>query len=240
MAPVLHHLGGEGPVVVLIHGFGADRLGWVATAPALFDSHSVWATELPAHGASEPGAVTPREMAQALLAALPPSAWPMALIGHSLGGAIAALLAGLAPDRIGKTILLAPAGFGRGLSASTFLTRFPQLESEDEALALLRTLVVRERLILPQMAQHVLAHLAMPGRREALARIGQAVMAFDTPALPKDALVVWGEQDAINPPETDWLSSLGDRALVLPDTGHLPHVEAASRVNRRIAEYFAA
>ncbi|MED5351517.1 MAG: hypothetical protein VYA41_01225 [Pseudomonadota bacterium] len=34
----LHRLGGEGPDVLLIHGFGADRLSWPALAPSSFPS----------------------------------------------------------------------------------------------------------------------------------------------------------------------------------------------------------
>ena len=35
-AAALHRLGGEGPDVLLIHGFGADRFSWLALAPQLF------------------------------------------------------------------------------------------------------------------------------------------------------------------------------------------------------------
>ncbi len=237
MAPVMHHIGGDGPAVVLIHGFGADRLGWVANSPALLDTYAVWAAELPAHGTAEPGPTTPIDIATALAEMLPETGAPIALIGHSLGGAIAAHLTALQPDRMGKTVLIAPAGLGSGAVAADFLTDFPNLQSEDEALNHLRQLVVRERLIMPQMAQYVLKHLEKPGRREALAQIAEAALSFERPALPEDALVLWGEDDTINPPDTRWLESLGDQAMLLPQTGHLPHVEAATKVNRRIMDY---
>ncbi|MBO6676204.1 MAG: alpha/beta fold hydrolase [Rhizobiales bacterium] len=240
MAPVMHRIGGEGDAVVLIHGFGADRLGWVANSPALLDTYTVWAAELPAHGTAEPGATTPIDIASALTELLPQNDKPIALIGHSLGGAIAAHLAALRPDQIGKTVLIAPAGFGSGAVAGDFLTGLPGLQSEDEALQHLRQLVVRERLIMPQMAQYVLKHLEKPGRREALAEIAQAALNFELPALPNEALVIWGEEDAINPPDMEWLKSLGERAMLLPQTGHLPHVEAATKVNRRITDYLAS
>lgn len=240
MAPVMHHIGGEGPAVVLIHGFGADRLGWVATSPALLDTYSVWAAELPAHGTAEPGPTTPIDIAQALTDMLPDSDDTIALIGHSLGGAVAAHVAALKPTRIGKVALIAPAGFGDGEVAANFLRGFPKLQSEEDALALLRQLVVRERLIMPQMAQYVLKHLEKPGRREALAQIAEAALSFMPPALPDDALVVWGEEDAINPPDNAWLTGLSNQAMVLPDTGHLPHVEAATKVNRQLVAYLQA
>ena len=46
----LHRLGCEGPDVLLIHGFGADRLSWLALAPQLFPFATVWACEFGGHG----------------------------------------------------------------------------------------------------------------------------------------------------------------------------------------------
>lgn len=240
MPAKLHKTGGNGPPVMLIHGFGADRLGWAMTTPALMDNHTVWLAELPAHGDAEPGSTTLEEMVADLAQRLPDADQPLSLVGHSLGGTIAAHLAGEHPNRIGKAALIAPAGYGLGVPNADFLTGFAELQTEAEALAHLRLLVARERLIVPQMAQYVLNHLNKPGRRKALADIAQAALRLTPRALPDNALVIWGADDAINRPDLDWLASLGDGAMVLPDTGHLPHVEAVSRVNRRLVEFLAA
>lgn len=240
MPAKLHKAGGDGPPVMMIHGFGADRLGWAMTAPALMDNHTVWLAELPAHGDAEPGGTTPQEMVADLARLLPEADEPMSLVGHSLGGTLAAHLAAEHPGRIGKAALIAPAGYGSGAPNADFLTGFARLRAEADALAHLRLLVARERLIVPQMAQYVLHHLNKPGRRDALAEIAQFVLRLDPPALPDNALLIWGAGDAVNRPDPGWLASLGDRAMVLPDTGHLPHVEAVSRVNRRLVEFLKA
>ena len=240
MPAKLHQAGGEGPPLMLIHGFGADRLGWAMTTPALMDNHTVWLAELPAHGDAEPGGTTPEEMVADLAQCLPEADQPLSLIGHSLGGTIAAHLAAEHPDRIGKVALIAPAGYGSGAPNADFLTGFAGLQTEAEALAHLRLLVARDRLIVPQMAQYVLNHLNKSGRRDALADIAQAALRLNPPALPEKALVIWGADDAINRPDLDWLASLGDHAMVLQDTGHLPHVESVSRVNRCLVEFLKA
>lgn len=247
MAPVVHRVGGEGPPLLLIHGFGADRLGWAATSPALMAHFSVWAAELPGHGTAQPGPSAADEIADALfdlLASLTQADEPICLIGHSLGGAVAAHMvaksrAKMDREIFGKSVLLSPAGFGAGAPDSVFLRAFPKLKEETEALDLLKRLVVRERLIVPAMAAHVLGHLAKPGRREALSAMAEAaIVASPAPlTLPDDALVVWGEDDQINPPRADGLAGLGERALVLPQIGHLPHVEAATRVNRAMVAH---
>ncbi|MEM1288143.1 MAG: alpha/beta fold hydrolase [Pseudomonadota bacterium] len=239
MPAALHRVGGSGSPVVLIHGFGSDRLGWVANSPALMEAHTVWAVELPAHGTALPGETTPAEMALAVADVLPQTDEKIALIGHSLGGAVAAHLAADHPDRIGKVALIAPAGYGGGMPDRAFLEAFSTLEDEESALALLQRLVVRKRLILPQMAQYVLAHLNKPGIREALAAVATEVASFEPAPLPAASLVVWGADDEINPLDQGRLSGLEPEALVLPDTGHLPHVEAATKVNRTTLAYLA-
>ena len=49
-AAVLHKLGGSGPDILLIHGFGSDRLSWLATAPKMFQLGTIWAVEYAGHG----------------------------------------------------------------------------------------------------------------------------------------------------------------------------------------------
>lgn len=239
MAVDLRRAGGEpgAPPVLLIHGFGADRLGWAGTLPALAVRYAVWTAELPGHGRATPseGDVAAAAMAAELQEALSEE-W-MHIVAHSLGGAVAAHLAARAPARVGRCVLLAPAGFGAGLPDGDFLDGFARLQDPETALALLRRLVVRERLVTPQMADYVLAHLERPGIRAALARIAAAIPRAAPAPLPPEALVIWGAEDTIAPPDTGWLAGLGDRALMLPGTGHLPHLEAATKVNCAILEY---
>ena len=45
-------LGGEGPDLVLIHGFGSDRLSWAGNSPALMTVARVHSLDLPGHGDS--------------------------------------------------------------------------------------------------------------------------------------------------------------------------------------------
>ena len=44
-------VGGEGPDLLLIHGFASDRLSWAATAHAFLATRRVWAVDLPGHPA---------------------------------------------------------------------------------------------------------------------------------------------------------------------------------------------
>jgi pimeloyl-ACP methyl ester carboxylesterase len=242
LSALLHHLGGDlgsaAPDLVFIHGFGADRLAWGATAPAFFATHRVHAVELPAHGHAPAGATQLADIIGQVEDVLAGFHRPIALVGHSMGGALAAVHADAHPESVSHLVLIAPGGLGTSLD-ETFLRGFAELGSTEDALALLRRLVVRERLITPQMAAHVLEGLNVAGRRAALAAMAQAVLAAPPPPLPAMAHIIWGAQDGINPLDPVRAQDWGERLTLLPDTGHMPHVEAASKVNALLAEILA-
>lgn len=233
MSAAVALLGGEGPPVALIHGFGADRLSWAATVPSLAGVRALHAVELPGHGqaGAVPDPASPEALANEVAEAVAPLG-PLPVIGHSLGGAVALHLAALRPDLVTRLVLIAPAGWGRALDA-TFLRELPRAADADGLQRLLERLVVQPRHIPPGLAAHLLTDLE--SRREGLARIAEAVLAAPPPPAPGPELpvtVIWGAADAVNP---------HDPARAHPDlhlvggAGHLPHVEKAAPVNRLIA-----
>ena len=69
----LHHSGGDGAPLLLVHGFGADRRTFTANQPALSAVADVWSLDLPGHGASpwaEGGTPSAAAFADAILRAL--------------------------------------------------------------------------------------------------------------------------------------------------------------------------
>ena len=108
----LHRLGGSGPDLLFVHGFGADRLSWAANAPQLTDAATVWTVDLPGHG-SAPDAVgdgSAQALADAVARALPDLSGPALIVGHSLGGTVALHLAAAVPQVVRHLVLIAPAG----------------------------------------------------------------------------------------------------------------------------------
>jgi pimeloyl-ACP methyl ester carboxylesterase len=82
---------GEGPPVVLVHGWTCDSHDWNYQIPALVSRHRVIALDLRGHGHSSapPGGYTPRQFAAdiaRLLRGL--DTGPVVAVGHSLGGAV--------------------------------------------------------------------------------------------------------------------------------------------------------
>ena len=100
---------GDGPTVVLTHGWGASADTWEHQVAALSATHRVVRWDLLGHGRSaapdDPAAYT-REAALDHLATLV-GAGPATLVGHSLGGQLSLAFAARHPDRVAGLGLLA-------------------------------------------------------------------------------------------------------------------------------------
>ncbi|KAB2872783.1 MAG: acetoin dehydrogenase dihydrolipoyllysine-residue acetyltransferase subunit, partial [Bauldia sp.] len=116
----------EGEAIVLLHGFGADMTTWMFNQAALAEDRPVYALDLPGHGGSE------KDLDDGSVAALAAvvrdymdavGLGSAHLVGHSLGGAIAAAVALDAPDRVTALTLIAPAGLGPEI-AGAFIEGF--------------------------------------------------------------------------------------------------------------------
>ncbi|MBM4187085.1 MAG: alpha/beta fold hydrolase [Gemmatimonadetes bacterium] len=102
----------------LIHGFGESLFTWRAVFDQLAGRHRVVAVDLPGFGGSEKpdSGYTLDSMTDHLAAFV--DRWldrPLVLVGHSMGGQLAASLAAKRPDRVAAVILIAPAGWAVGL-----------------------------------------------------------------------------------------------------------------------------
>ncbi|HEV2123266.1 MAG TPA: alpha/beta fold hydrolase [Chloroflexota bacterium] len=107
--------GGAGQPVVLLHGPGEFAATWMRVIPDLVKTHRVVAPDLPGHGASE--VVDGPLSADRVLAWLGElieytCASPPALVGHLLGGAIAARFASDQGDRASRLVLVDTYGLG--------------------------------------------------------------------------------------------------------------------------------
>lgn len=244
-------LGGAGPDTVLIHGFGSDRLSWAGNSPALMTVSRVHALDLPGHGESCPdvGDGSVDALADRVAGALDQTGIGRAhLVGHSLGGAVALVLAEQHPERVASLTLIAPAGLGQQLDRN-LLERLPALDDAEDILALLRTLVARPALINKMTAQRVLGQLAREGARDALIAIASGLLASEdrirsaaesvsARAVPR--LVLWGAEDAIYPLDQARTEAFGGDLHQIPAAGHLPHIEAFKTANDLMTTFLSS
>lgn len=112
--------GGEGPPIVLLHGQGGFAAQWVQVIPQLVGSHRVVAPDLPGLGESEVRSGTldaPRLVAWLGDLIAKTCSEPPALVGISLGGALAARFAASHGDRVHRIVLVNSGGLGRARPA---------------------------------------------------------------------------------------------------------------------------
>lgn len=230
---LLHKIGGKGPDILLIHGFGADRLSWLALAPRLFQFGTIWAIEYGAHGAAgnNVGDGSLADLTAAIEAKVKKELKSPIIVGHSLGGTLALSLISRGFVVSSGLVLLAPAGFRETFDIS-FIRKLPEVVDGAAAHELLKQLVVRKNLITKRMAAAFAETLENASRRAALQTICAALKTTTPPPLPPNIpyIILWGDSDEVlSPPSKPPIE-----IQLLSNVGHLPHVEAVEDVVRAI------
>jgi pimeloyl-ACP methyl ester carboxylesterase len=202
---------GDGPeTIVLAHGFAGCAEMWRPVMQLLPGSIRVIAYDLPGHGGSLgfPGAGPAKVATQAILDDLTRRGIAKAhFVGHSMGGAFAALLAIGSPDRVSSLTLLAPGGFGEEINGR-LLARYAVARAPDEISRCLEGMFGWSSPI-PVETIEILARMrARPGQVEFLAPLaGKIARDGKQGAIPREQLaaltmpvsVLWGTLDGVLP-----------------------------------------
>jgi pyruvate dehydrogenase E2 component (dihydrolipoamide acetyltransferase) len=236
--------------VLLVHGFGADLNTWMFTQPALAAGRRVVALDLPGHGGSakEVGGGDAEGLTDAVEGAFGALGIEQVhLVGHSMGGAIAALAALRQPERVASLTLIASAGLGPDINTS-FIDGFVRASRRREASEILSLLVYDPALISRAMVEDVLRYKRLDGVTAALAKIAEAWFGggrqsldltgrLMTLSLPVQ--LIWGREDRVIPAAHAEASAARLPVHILDAAGHLPHMEKAGEVNRLIGQFIA-
>ncbi|HVR65889.1 MAG TPA: acetoin dehydrogenase dihydrolipoyllysine-residue acetyltransferase subunit [Verrucomicrobiae bacterium] len=239
--------GGEGAPVLFIHGFGGDLNNWLFNQEVLAESHTTYAIDLPGHGGSgkDVGAGDLGAMTAAV------AGWMAAmkidrahLVGHSLGGAIALQLAATQPDKVASATLICPAGLGPDVSME-YINGFIETSRGKKLEPILQMLVANPALVTRDMIEDVLKFKRIDGVDAALKKMRDAIVPGGKQgAILRDAFgkvkapiqIISGSQDRIVPAKHAEGLPGNVKVHSFANAGHMPHMEAASDVNRLIAE----
>lgn len=111
--PTRYYVGGSGPPLVLVHGFGGAAVNFIELAPLLARRHRVLVPDLPGHGGSEPlpGLESLSDLSDHVArVAEHEGMLPAAVLGYSMGGVVALRLAVNRPASVMALALVAAAG----------------------------------------------------------------------------------------------------------------------------------
>lgn len=233
-------VGGSGPDVALVHGFGGAASNWALVAPALAERSRVVVPDLPGHGGSSglPGPPERLDPFADRVAALLER--PSVLVGHSLGGVVALRLAVRRPELVRGVVLAGCAGIGSSTRRSRQFLTFVALVKPGKRVARLRRTIARSSLLRsltfgplsvadprrlePLAAEAFLAgsalHTDIRSAGDALARSDPRV---DIARVRCPALVLHGARDAQVPLSDgfEYARRLRAPLRVVADCGHL-------------------
>jgi pimeloyl-ACP methyl ester carboxylesterase len=240
---------GSGPPLLYLHG-AIGQKGWAPFLDALAQKFTVYAPYLPGYaksnGLEKLADVTDLTLYQfELLDALGVS--KAHVVGHFLGGMIAAEMAALSPSYVDRLVLAAPAG--------TWLDSDPVVDllvmTAEELQNSLWSSASSSMSLSPadfEANSRLKAELAAD-RMQDLTAAGKFLWPIPDKGLKRRAyrikaptLILWGENDRIIPPVyAEDFSKLipGSKVSVLPSTGHLLMIERAEVFASAVADFLS-
>ncbi len=244
---------GQGPVVLCLHGIGANSMGWRYVLAGLTPAARVIAWNAPGYLMSDPFVVeAPRaedyaRAAVALLDALGVNT-PVHVVGSSFGSLVGAAFAACHPQRVARLVLL---GTSRGQRWKGEEERARMLAMRASSIAQGGVALARSRwqaLVAPDtgalvagLVQGMVAATDARGLMPAVRATDIAdVVADFAPRIVAPTLVVTGTEDRVNPPEVGAAVAAaiaGSRLEHPPGIGHLPELEAPALTLRLLREF---
>ena len=248
---------GEGPPVVLIHGFNASLDTWTPVVDELAENHRVLALDLRGFGWSgrpEGQDYSPRGQAQLVFEFMDERGVDRAdIVAHSWGASVALKMALMQPDRIDRLALYSawvfdeqlPSFFywsrARGVGEALFALFYRERPEDKMSQAFYDPYAMDQELV-----EHTTEMLHRPGTLAAAleATRGQRYDEVEEryTEIEHPTLLLWGREDRVT------RLGAGERlAATLPNAdlhvfgrcGHFPMIEAQGASTNRLVEFLA-
>lgn len=258
--------GGEGPVLLFVHGMAGTADNWASVIEPLALRNTVIAPDFPGHGLSEPGGgdYSLGSLASGLRDLLITLGHERAtLVGHSLGGGVAMQFVYQFPEMVERLVLVSSGGLGPDVSpvlraaalpgAKLFIGATAGIGQQAGSLVGrgLGLLGLKPNADLTEVARGY-ASLADGDRRRAfLATLravvnteGQRIAALDRLYLAEKLplLIVWGDRDPIIPVahgEEAHAAVPDSRLEIFEGAGHVPQLEQPGRFVATLERFLA-
>jgi pimeloyl-ACP methyl ester carboxylesterase len=243
---------GSGPVVVLLHGLGADGSSWASNIGPLAAKYRVIVPDQIGFGKSYKPFINYRvgtlvDFLNGLLKEL--KVERASLVGNSLGGFTAAAFALAYPEKVDKLVLVDAAGYAvpKDTDPRTFNVLNP---STREGVKQLMSLVFYDKKMFANDA--VVDMLFAKKMRtddgytiqkfiESILR-GEDVLDGKLNKIKNPTLLVWGREDLLTPlamGERFKQDIKGSQLLIFDKCGHVPQMEKAAEFNSALMKFLS-
>ncbi len=256
---------GQGPPILLLHGFGACAYTWRHLIPPLAADHRVFTLELKGFGLSDKPADGHYAVAdQAAMAAefiRQQDLSDLVIMGHSMGGGVALLtyfkLRQDEPGRVSKLVLIDSAGYPQKMPWFIWMAKIPganalvsKLLSPRLAAALvLKKCYYDKDLVTEEQVNTYAYYGSLPG---AVAAVNQTarqlvpeekeiealIAQYKTIAVP--TLIIWGREDEVVPlavGENFKRDIPNSQLVVIPHCGHIPLEERPQATQQAVMNF---
>ncbi len=246
--PAYDRQNGEGPTLVFLHYWGGSSRTWQPVRERLADwdtiaiDHRGWG-----RSRSLPGPFSLAQLAEDTIAVLEAAEIEeYVLVGHSMGGKVAQLVASTAPAQL-RGLVLVGSGPAKpaAMISSEYQTALSHAYDSVESVVGARDAVLTATTLTAALGEQVVADSLSSGSDAARTEWPLRGIAEDisplTSRIEVPALVIAGGRDVVEPVEVlrdnllPYLSK--GEFLVLPDTGHLIPLESTDALATAIADF---
>jgi len=254
---------GEGPSVILIHGFGGSMWQWEYQQHALSQHFRVLTLDLPGAGLSDKPEIDyrPDQMLDFVVGFMDAVKTPQAtLVGNSMGAGLAIGMALAHPTRVEKLVLvdglpqhimekLTSPSVRRALetSAPSWLVSFGSwLFGGLMIESVLKEFVHDPALLTPAVVERSNRNRQRPGLIKPIMAVRENLPLWESGFATRigeinhPTLVLWGEEDRVFPVAVGieiHQTIKGSRFIRIPQAGHIPQWERPDLVNQELITF---
>ena len=233
----------ENKAIIFIHGFGGDLNNWMFNQEELSKSFNTFAIDLPGHGSSS------KNISKGDIIYLSDIIFKFCeaqklnkinLVGHSLGGGISLSFALNNSDLISSLTLISPIGLGEEID-SEYIEEFIKADSRKELKVQLEKLYFNNEILTRDLINEVLKFKRLDGTTDALQKIMTESLLLNLKqknqfrdqiqSLSCPITIIWGNEDKIIPVNHSEKLPTNFNVQLIPEAGHMAHIEKPSEVN---------
>lgn len=254
---------GQGPPIILLHGFAGCAYSWRFLAPALAEDHRVFTIDLKGHGTSDKpddGNYRLRDQADMVASFIRrKNLQDLTIVGHSMGGGVAIMTyLKLREDQfksIKRLVLIDSAGYPQKLPWFIWLAKMPGVGTVGGKLfsprfasyLVLRRCYYDDKRITEEQINTYAYYGSQPGAREAMVQTARQIVPADMDDLVTQyktisvpVLIIWGEEDKVVPlivGQKFKRDILDSQLVILPKCGHMPPEEEPGETTRQVRRF---